>query len=60
MAALVAFILFVIAFIVRAINDGGLEAEDWVLWMLAGLAALAFAFSPAVAYIQARRRPAAG
>jgi hypothetical protein len=36
--------------------QSGLDAEDWVLWMLAGLAAAYL--SPAVAFVQTRRQPA--
>jgi hypothetical protein len=39
---LIAFLLFVAAFIARAIANG-LEAEDYVLWMLAGLAMMTVA-----------------
>jgi tellurite resistance protein TehA-like permease len=53
MAGLIAFLLAVGGFIVRAVNHQGLELEDYVLWLFATLAALAFA--PAVAYVQARR-----
>ena len=53
MAGIIAFLLFVVAFIVRAVHGGGLEAEDYVLWMLAGLAAMAFA--PAYVFVQSRR-----
>jgi hypothetical protein len=35
-----------------------LEAEDWVLWMLAGLTAMTVA--PLIAFVQIRRQPAAG
>jgi hypothetical protein len=55
MASLVALILFVVAFIVRAVSGGGVEADDWVLWFLAGMAFLALA--PAVAYVQAKSNP---
>jgi hypothetical protein len=49
---LIAFVLFVIAFIVRAVQSG-LEAEDYVLWMLAGLAAMTFA--PVVTLVRSRQ-----
>jgi hypothetical protein len=52
--ALIALILVIVAFIVRAVQGGGLEAEDWVLWFLA---ATAFHFvAPAVAYVETHRR----
>jgi hypothetical protein len=53
--ALVAFLLFVAAFIARAVT-AGLELEDYVLWMLAGLACMNLA--PVVVLVQGRRQPA--
>ena len=52
MLAVIPFVLFVIAFIVRAIQSD-LAAEDYVLWMLAGLAMMNL--TPVVAVVQ--RRP---
>ena len=51
---IVAFLLFVFAFIARAVSSG-MEAEDWVLWMLADLAAMTVA--PLIAFVQTRRQP---
>lgn len=52
---LIAFLLFLVAFIARAINSG-LELGDYVLWMLLGL--MATQLSPVAAIIPARRQPA--
>lgn len=58
MPAIVPFMLFVAAFTARAVA-AGLEIEDYVLWMLAGLAALCFA--PVLTFIDSHRRhPAHG
>lgn len=53
---LVAFLLFVVAFIVRGAN-AGFELEDYVLWMLAGLGAITF--SPVLVLVQRQRKPSA-
>jgi hypothetical protein len=55
MPALVPFLLFVAAFIARVVHRG-LHAEDFVLWMVAGLAALTF--TPVYTWVQSRRTSA--
>jgi len=54
---IIAFLLFLIAFIVRGAN-AGFEFDDYVLWMLAGLAFLTI--TPVVALVQSRRPARAG
>jgi hypothetical protein len=49
-----AFVLLVVAFIVRAIHDG-LQVEGYVLWMVAGLAA---AYLAPVGFVLTRRSAA--
>jgi hypothetical protein len=47
-----AFVLFIVAFIVRAIHNG-LQVEGYVLWMVASLPAAYLA--PVVGFVQTRR-----
>jgi hypothetical protein len=49
-----AFVLFVVAFTVRAIHNG-LQVEGYVLWMVAGRAAAYLA--PVVGFVQTDGQP---